>query len=232
MREDFLNWLKNFPVESFSMVKGLMLENEGTFHGAVRFSPDKKDILSNLRKISAPVSGDMSEDASAKIKEAMLDLLGVPSGHRSSFNLGSSFSVEDANLCEVNMRYHGYLFSGVWGDYPTFYASVEKDGDENILLIGSKPKEVEKARKALRGSEGRMKIARRGPAEHKNFAQLNDAADGAMTKDLLDGLSFEYKAPASLEFSFDFPEEVFVGGLIETAPFGVLFLRIREDGAS
>jgi hypothetical protein len=50
-----------------------------------------------------------------------------------------------------------------------------------------------------------MAVARRDP-DHKNFAQLNDDAEGAMTRDLFDGLPFEPGAGASMELSLGLRE--------------------------
>ena len=125
-REGFLDWVKNFPVESFSLVNGVMLEDKDTFQGAVRFSPGKQEILARISMIAD------EEDAEEKLKEALLDLLGVSSGQRIFFD-GSDVSIEGANLYEVDMAYTGCPFPGVFTSFPTFYTSVGKDGDENIL---------------------------------------------------------------------------------------------------
>ncbi|MDR1622942.1 MAG: hypothetical protein LBS00_11260 [Synergistaceae bacterium] len=215
-REGCLEWLKNFPVESFSLVKGLMLENEDTFQGAIRFASDKQEILD---KLSAGVDGDDAEERE-KLQADVLDLFGFPPDpNLRLLAFGSSFadsstSVADKNLYEISLNFDDKYFFAEDAAFFSFYASVEKDGDENILLIGSEPGEVEKAREAVKDEGSRMKITRRGPAGYKNFAQINDTSDGSMTRDILDGLSFEPKAPAFLEFSFGFPEEEIIGAAI------------------
>ena len=195
----FIEWVKNFPVESFSIVRGLMDEDEDTFHGAVHFSPQKQEVLSRISALDAD-----EDDAEGKLKEAVLDLFGVPSEPkqvRSVFFSGTEVSVEETNLYEISIRSE-YPFPGAYGEYPVFYASVEKDGDESILLIGSEPEEVEKARKALKNESGRLKIRRLGPAGHVNFVQANDSDKGVMMEDLLSGLVFKSHAPVFMELSF------------------------------
>ena len=47
-KDAVITWLENFPVESVSLVRGTMYDDEDTFQGAVRFSEDAQEFLEQL----------------------------------------------------------------------------------------------------------------------------------------------------------------------------------------
>ncbi|MCL1940609.1 MAG: hypothetical protein FWG09_01595, partial [Synergistaceae bacterium] len=223
-REGLRGQILNFPVRSFSFVRGLMRPDEDTFHGAVRFEEGKREILAKM----AALAGD--DDADDKFGEFLFSLFGFPA---SPFEKAARFDVyiEEPNIYKVYMTYKGYPIPGLYGSDWRFFASVEKSGDEYLLLIGSEPEEIARARAALKDEGLRMKAARRGPDGHENFLQINDNVSGEMTSDILYGLSFEHSAPAFLELSFGAAEkgkfeislrhnlfDIFLGAMSKPAP--------------
>ena len=188
-RRDFSEWMQNSPIESISLTMGLKWPNAGKLIGAIRFSPDKQEFLTQLSMITD------EDGAKEKLKNTLLSLIGVPDvpvwrdGRANPFSLG--LSIEGANLYKIGL----------------YYASVEKCGDENILLFGSEPKAVETARMALKDGTGRTEITRRGAAERKVFVQIRDTKNGSLSEDLPRGVFPAFKVPVFLELSLGLEEE-------------------------
>jgi hypothetical protein len=211
-RESLLEWAKNFPIESFSLVKGVMIDDEDTFQGAIRFTPDKREILSRLSDLSE------EEDLEEALKGIFFDLFGVPPALRDGFSLMGDLPEEEKNLYEIDIKIDFPELSG-WS--PTIFVSPPQGEDGQTLLFGSSPEDVKKAQIVLENENERMTIKRRRP-DHKNFAQLNDDDEGAMTKDLADGLPFEPRTGVSMELSFGLREKGIDFSLRHNL-FGVVF---------
>ena len=202
VRDALIAWLENFPVKSVSLVRGLMIDDEDTFQGAVRFSEDAQELLAQLAK------GEEIEDEEI----FMASLLGLPEEEslRELFSLAIEPSFEKEKFYEIEINLSSFPavfpggFPGIFADWE-FWASVEKSGEEFILLIGSSVEDVEKARGAFKDGKKRMTIQRR--AEHANFFQLDDDKKGSLIEDLADGLSFEPETGVSLELSLGLGED-------------------------
>ena len=64
-RSGFIEWARNSPVESLSFAMGLQWPNIGSFFGAIRFSSDKQEFLTQLSSITD------EDDAGNKLKNTM-----------------------------------------------------------------------------------------------------------------------------------------------------------------
>jgi hypothetical protein len=116
-RAPFFEWMKKFPVESFSLIKGVMFDDEDTFQGAVRFTPDKGEMLSRLYNLPG---GDGTEEA---LEEAIFDLFGVPPVLRDGFSLMTDLPEEGKNLYEIDIDAE---FPRLSVSSPTIFVSVAK----------------------------------------------------------------------------------------------------------
>lgn len=183
--------LKNLPIESFSLAKGMMLEDQGMFHGAVRFSEGQQKVFSELQTMTE------FEDLSVLTRK-FASLMGLSE---------SSFSRESELMFTVLQGRANlyYLLIGIPMISTELYVSIGDSGKEKFLLFASNEELIEKTKNAFEKGQDRMKISRR--ADGVNFVQLNDTSDGKMTKDTLEGLIAEAKAPAFFELSAALDEE-------------------------
>ncbi len=199
-REPLLQWLGAFPAESVSLVRGLLLDDEDTFQGAVRFVPSARKALLDLDDAAA--TARRSEDASESLSRVFFDLLNVPEPLRETcVTIRPSGPGDGGKTYELDI---GFGFSDA-KEKVTVHVSLGMDGNEPVLLIGSDGEHVERARAALSGRGTRLKVVRRD-TRHGSFVQLNDDADGRLIRDILDGLSIETRTPVFAELSLGLSE--------------------------
>ena len=191
-RDIALKWLSELPLESISLVFGLMEDDEDRVQGALRFAPEVNIFLERLA-----AGKKEGENLDEKILES---LLRFPDDEALRDQLEFSIKPSDEGnaLYEVEIETYGMLYD-ILGDWE-FFAAAEKDGDEFVLLVGSSPGDVEKARSALKGTKKRMKIERRAP--HNNFLKLDDDKVASMTWGIFNKLDFKPKTPIFMELSF------------------------------
>lgn len=206
-RAPLLQWLGVFPAESVSLVRGLLLDDEDTFQGAVRLVPSARKALLGLD--DAVAAALRSKDASESLSRVFFDLLNVPEPLRETCVIIDPSEPDDGEKTyELDI---GFGFSDAKEEV-TVHVSLGMDGNEPVLLIGSDGEHVERARAALSGKRTRLKVVRRD-TRHGSFVQLNDDADGRLIRDILDGLSVEALTPVFAELSFGLSEGEIVAAL-------------------
>lgn len=203
-RKGALEWLRSFPLESLSVVRGLTGDDADTFHGAVRFTEDKADILARLEALSPPAE-NAGYEAVTELRTLFYQLSGIPRAlvGDEGMVIISDFAEERRNL------YSLFIISNLFGRTVTMdgvFASVADADGEKLLLIGSSPDAVERARTALRDETARLEIVRRDPGK-ASFLQIVDDASGSGAREMADGMywDFEPKAPVGLELSLGLP---------------------------
>ncbi|NLL37147.1 MAG: hypothetical protein GX256_06460, partial [Fretibacterium sp.] len=194
-----LGWLREFPIESVTWVRGLLEEteefaqgDERYFQGVVRFGDDP-DVQELLKKLSEGVEEAEDEMAYALLK--------VPEDEELRGSLELSFSnADEEGLYDMELCTYGWLreFVGDW-DWE-FKVSVGRDGNDFVLLYGGSADDLARAKAALEGSEGRLEIAR--SSELGSFVRLNDDVDSTWAKELFKDLNFDLQLPGFLELSF------------------------------
>lgn len=226
-RKALLEWLNSFPMESFSLVRGLSRDDEDTFHGAIRFNDDRADVLARLEELPLP---DDDDEAEAELQALLYRLSGIPNVlvHGEGIRFQADFVEERKNL---------YSISGVSGLFDQWltlhdvFVSVADGGGEKLLLVASSPEGIERARNALGDESARLEIARRNP-EKANFVQIADDASGSGTDDMLDNMYWiEPKAPAGLELSLGLSDDAIELSLWHTFFNVLLGDSFRPKGA-
>ena len=234
-RASLLGWLRHFPVESFSLVKGVMYDDEDTFQGAICFTNDREELLSAIPVLSEPMEGENDLEATRRMQEfqmTMHKIFGLPP--RKSMLFGNETGVhlfasrEKANLYEMHIVFILPEWSAA---LPVFFASVAQYTDKPTLLIGSTPEDVQKAREAFENETRRLKVERHGSSKNKSFVQINDERGGSLTKDLFNGLPFEPQMGAYMELSLGFPQEEEITLSLRHNLFEVLFGNRKSSQA-
>ncbi|MDI9370713.1 MAG: hypothetical protein QM446_07335 [Synergistota bacterium] len=186
-RDSILEWLRGLPVASLSFG----LDSNG-IHGAVAFREDSErshEILSILSE------GEEAND------DLIAELFGRPDddGMREAFDVTVE---QDEGLYWTETDAYGILYNLL--DDWEFFASIESSPTGLMLLLGSSPDQVEKAREALAG-ELSLEIER--STDGDSFLLVVD--DGDIAEMLFEefGVPVVPEASLSLKASLEFPED-------------------------